>query len=78
MDVDHGYGVVTRYGHMSAIKVSVGTVVREGQVLGVQGSTGRSTGPHVHYEVRYNNSPLNPLNFLHAGTYVSQTNNAND
>ncbi len=72
VDIDHGYGIVTRYGHMSQINVKEGRKVSKGQVIGVQGSTGRSTGAHLHYEVRYNNHPINPVNFLKAGMYVSQ------
>ncbi len=72
VDIDHGFGIVTRYGHMSTVKVSVGDIVQTGQLIGIQGSTGRSTGPHVHYEVRYYNTPLDPTHFLHAGYHVSQ------
>ncbi len=70
VDVDHGLGFVTRYGHLSKILVKNGQTVKKGDVIAVQGSTGRSTGNHLHYEVRYNNSPLNPSNFLKAGTHV--------
>ncbi len=72
IDVDHGFGIVTRYGHLSQIKVKKGQEVHKGQIIGIQGSTGRSTGAHLHYEVRYNDRPLNPANFLKAGAYVSQ------
>jgi murein DD-endopeptidase MepM/ murein hydrolase activator NlpD len=61
--IDHGHGLTTRYGHMSAIEVKPGQQVHRGDVIGRAGSTGRSTGPHVHYEVRENNLPLNPLKF---------------
>ena len=74
VDVAHGYGFVTRYGHLSAIKVREGQAVKSGDVVGVQGSTGRSTGNHLHYEVRYENKPLNPNNFLKAGEYVRAVN----
>lgn len=70
IDVEHGLGIVTRYGHLSGIKVSVGDIVKKGQTIGVQGSTGRSTGPHLHYEVRYKDKPINPNNFLTAGYNV--------
>jgi len=70
VDIDHGFGIVTRYAHMSRILVHEGETVRKGQQIGVQGSTGRSTGPHLHYEVRINDRPTNPVKFLHAGEYV--------
>lgn len=66
IDVEHGYGFSTKYGHLSAILVKPGQRVKKGEVIGKLGSTGRSTGPHLHYEVRYNNVPLNPKNFLTA------------
>jgi murein DD-endopeptidase MepM/ murein hydrolase activator NlpD len=62
--IDHGQGYSTLFGHLSAIDVAVRQVVPGGLVIGRVGSTGRSTGPHLHYEVRRNGSPLNPLNFL--------------
>ena len=61
--LDHGNGITTFYGHLSRIAVRVGQVVKRGHVLGRAGSTGRSTGPHVHYEVRVNDRPVNPLRF---------------
>jgi murein DD-endopeptidase MepM/ murein hydrolase activator NlpD len=72
VDIDHGYGVSTRYGHMSRILVKEGQEVHKGDLIGIQGSTGRSTGPHVHYEVRYRGQAMDPKNFLDAGRYVSQ------
>lgn len=74
IDVKHEYGFTTRYGHLSQISVRPGQVVKKGQVIGVQGSTGRSTGEHLHYEVRYNDKPLNPGNFLKAGQDVQAVN----
>lgn len=65
--IDHGYGVTTRYGHMSRIDVGVGTRVHRGMQIGAVGSTGRSTGPHCHYEVRLHDRPVNPLNYLSIG-----------
>lgn len=59
--VDHGKGVQTRYGHLSQLAVAPGQQVSMGQVLGYVGSTGNSTGPHLHYEMRVNGQPLNPL-----------------
>jgi murein DD-endopeptidase MepM/ murein hydrolase activator NlpD len=66
--IDHGNGLTTRYGHMSAISVKPGQQLHRGDIIGQAGSTGRSTGPHVHYEVRQNNVPLNPLDFAETNT----------
>jgi len=62
--VDHGYGIETRYGHLSAFKVKVGQTVKRGDLLGLVGSTGRATSSHLHYEVRANGRILNPLQLL--------------
>lgn len=62
--VDHGGGLTTRYGHLSHIDVTEGQPVTRAEVLGRVGSTGRSTGPHLHYEVRINEEPVNPLQYL--------------
>lgn len=70
VDVQHDFGFSTRYGHLSKILVKPGQYVKKGDVIAIQGSTGRSTGNHLHYEVRYNNKPINPSSFLKAGTYV--------
>jgi murein DD-endopeptidase MepM/ murein hydrolase activator NlpD len=67
VEIDHGLGLTTRFGHMSRILVGVGDVVEPGQIIGLSGSTGRSTGPHLHYEVRRNGDPVDPMRFLNAG-----------
>ncbi len=67
--IDHGGGLTTRYGHLSAIAASVGKLIQRGEFLGRVGSTGRSTGPHLHYEVRINDQPVNPLQYLHASSH---------
>ncbi|HEY8678028.1 MAG TPA: M23 family metallopeptidase [Candidatus Dormibacteraeota bacterium] len=64
VEIDHGNGFHTVYGHMSRVLVQVGDVVSPGQEIGLMGSTGRSTGPHLHFEIRYNGVPQNPLDFL--------------
>ncbi len=67
VEIDHGGGLTTRYGHMSAILVQPGDRVQIGSVVGRVGSTGRSTGPHLHYETRVDGVAVNPLRFLNAG-----------
>jgi murein DD-endopeptidase MepM/ murein hydrolase activator NlpD len=62
--ISHGYGYSTRYGHLSTFAVKPGERVKRGDVIGYVGSTGRSTGPHLHYEVRLNNTPVNPLEYI--------------
>jgi murein DD-endopeptidase MepM/ murein hydrolase activator NlpD len=62
--ISHGYGYSTRYGHLHGFAVKAGARVKRGDVIGYVGSTGRSTGPHLHYEVRVNNSPVNPLEYI--------------
>ena len=64
IDVDHGNDLVTRYAHCSKLFVKEGDVVQRGLKLGLVGSTGRSTGPHLHFEVRYKGVPQNPMRFL--------------
>jgi murein DD-endopeptidase MepM/ murein hydrolase activator NlpD len=62
--IDHGYGLETRYGHLSKYDVKPGAKVKRGDIVGRVGSTGRATGPHLHYEVRVNGRLLNPLQLL--------------
>lgn len=64
VEINHGNGFITRYGHNSMLLVSPGAKVTQGQVIALMGSTGKSTGPHVHYEVRINGSPVDPMLFL--------------
>lgn len=64
VEIDHGNGLTTRYGHLSKIEVKEGDVVSRGQLMAYVGSTGRSTGPHLHYELRINDKPINPRRFL--------------
>ena len=66
-----GNGLSTRYGHLSQIDVKVGDEIRIGQVIGRMGSTGRSTGPHLHYETRIDGDAVDPQKFLHAGARLA-------
>jgi murein DD-endopeptidase MepM/ murein hydrolase activator NlpD len=67
VEIDHGNGLVTRYAHMSKALVEEGQDVVQGAVLGKMGSSGRSTGPHLHYEVRVDGEPVDPEHYLRAG-----------
>ncbi len=64
MEIDHGYGVMTRYAHQSRTAVRVGQQVKRGDRIGFVGSTGLSTGPHLHYEVRVDGRATDPLKFV--------------
>ncbi len=70
VEIDHGNGLVTRYAHMSGFRTTLGKAVAPGEQIGVIGSTGRSTGPHLHFEVRINDSPVNPRPFLESAPHV--------
>jgi len=72
VDVDHGNGVVTRYGHLRSISVKVGERVVAGQKIGTVGSTGRSTGPHLHYEIRIDGEAIDPMIYLRAGQEINR------
>ncbi|MBD5340858.1 MAG: M23 family metallopeptidase [Bacteroides sp.] len=63
VDISHGYNYLTRYAHLSEILVKPGQEVKRGELIGKVGSTGKSTGPHLHYEVRFKNEPQNPVNY---------------
>ncbi|MEQ8967096.1 MAG: peptidoglycan DD-metalloendopeptidase family protein [Azospirillaceae bacterium] len=74
VEIDHGLGVTTRYAHLHSVDVSVGDTVEAGDPVGVLGNTGRSTGPHLHYEVRLDDRPIDPMNFVKAGEHVLEGN----
>ena len=67
VEIDHGNGITTRYGHLSKVLVKEGDVIAAGDLIALSGSTGRSTGPHLHYEVRRNGVAVDPIRFLNAG-----------
>lgn len=70
VEVDHGNGISTRFGHLGSIDVTVGQVVARGTILGRTGSTGRSTGPHLHYEVRVDGGAIDPMAYIKAGSEI--------
>ncbi|MBN8921351.1 MAG: M23 family metallopeptidase [Rhizobiales bacterium] len=72
VEIDHGNGFATRYGHLSEILVKDGQTVRPGQIVGRVGSTGRSTGPHLHYETRIDGEAVDPHRFLRAGARLGE------
>ena len=69
VELDHGKGIATRYGHLSKLLVAPGAHVTRGQLIALMGSTGRSTGPHLHYEVRIDGHAVNPVPFLTTADY---------
>ncbi len=71
--VDHGFGLTTYYGHLSSFHVIAGQQVHRGDAIGNVGVSGRSTGPHVHYEVRINGAPVNPMRYLRQATVSAST-----
>ena len=73
VEISHGNGLATRFGHLSEISVKIGQVVRIGEIVGRIGSTGRSTGPHLHYETRVNGEAVDPQKFLHAGLTLADS-----
>lgn len=70
VEIDHGQGYITRYAHLSRVDVAMGQSVKAGDIVGQTGSSGRSTGPHLHYEVRHNGDAIDPLRFLRIGKKV--------
>jgi murein DD-endopeptidase MepM/ murein hydrolase activator NlpD len=71
VEIEHAGGITTRYAHMSAISVSAGQMVTSGTVVGKVGTTGRSTGPHLHYETRIEGEPIDPTRFVRAGSKLA-------
>jgi murein DD-endopeptidase MepM/ murein hydrolase activator NlpD len=74
--IDHGFGVTTWYGHLSSFNVLVGQQLRRGDTIGNVGVSGRSTGPHVHYEVRINGAPVNPMRYLRQASVAASASSA--
>jgi murein DD-endopeptidase MepM/ murein hydrolase activator NlpD len=62
--ISHGFGITTRYGHLQKVNVKLGQKVERGDKIGELGMSGRTTGPHLHYEVRINNMPANPVQYI--------------
>ena len=73
IEIDHGNGIVTRYAHCSKVNVEAGALVKRGQLIGAVGSSGRSTGPHLHFEVLLDGVPQDPAQFLEGGSKVAAT-----
>lgn len=72
IEIEHGAGLKTRFAHLHKLLVKRGDVVKPGQKIALLGNSGRSTGPHLHYEIRFNDEPRNPMKFIQAGRYVFQ------
>ena len=72
VEIDHGHGVVTRFAHLSRMAVRAGQWLRAGDLVGRVGSTGRSTGAHLHYETRIDGEPVAPMGFLEAGRELAE------
>lgn len=72
VEVDHGNGITTRYAHLSGLRVREGETIKRGQTIADSGNTGRSTGPHLHYEIRRYGEPLDPMRFLNAGLKIQK------
>jgi murein DD-endopeptidase MepM/ murein hydrolase activator NlpD len=70
IELNHGRGIQTRYGHLSRSMVSAGQRVKRGDMIGLMGSTGRSTGSHLHYEVRIDGKAVNPVPFMQSSDYL--------
>jgi len=70
IEIEHGYGIRTRYGHLRKILIKKGQTVRHREKIALLGSSGRSTGPHLHYEIHYGNIAMDPMNFIQAGKHV--------
>ena len=64
VEIDHGFGLITRYGHLSEFAVEIGDTVQRGDIIGSVGATGRATGYHVHYEIWSNGQTVNPMQLL--------------
>jgi len=72
--LDHGNGFMTKYAHLKKSLVQKGDIVKRGQVIGLVGNSGRSTGPHVHYEIRFNDKIVNPTRFVRIAKYLNRAN----
>ncbi len=71
VEIDHGNGLSTRYAHLEEIEIAEGQMIDKGGVVGRVGATGRATGPHLHYEVRIDGEPVDPVRFLKAGAHLA-------
>ena len=71
VEIDHGHGITSRFAHLRRIKVAEGQIVKAGDVIGETGNSGRSTGPHLHYEIRRQGEAVDPLRFVKAGRKIA-------